>query len=192
MYNAQWSVQKKGVLIVQRLKTSNAHGQRIWFDHSLRRTQRDGWVFAQAPRAYAAVRVVEGGTAWEPDTVQQHRENKGPSDRGLWLACRDEFSPVILEVVRKCEWPSFETFQASMLRNPLVWHERRLDYQSLSYGVRLTLFADYSSPPLVDGKHVDYRPAMVYGSPFLQSNFGSGVVTIRSGSRSAVLDFNTP
>ncbi len=192
VYNAQWSVQKKGVLIVQRLKTSNAHGQRIWFDDSLRRTQRDGWVFAQAPRAYAAVRVVEGATAWEPDTVQQHHENKGSSDRGFWLACREEFSPVILEVVRKCDWPSFEAFQASVLGNPLLWRERRLEYQSRSYGIRLALFADYSSPPLVDGKQVDYQPAKVYDSPFLQSNFGSGVVTIRSGSRSAVLDFNTP
>jgi hypothetical protein len=58
--------------------------------------------------------------------------------------------------------------------------------------VRLTLLADYSAAPQVDGKPVDYRPVQVYDSPFLQSKFGSGIVTIRSGGRSAVLDFNAP
>ena len=192
MYNAEWSVQKKGVLIVQRLKTSNAHGQRIWFDNSLRRASA---MAGCLPRRLGPTRpcgVVEGATAWEPDTVQQHRENKGSLDRGLWLACRDEFSPVILEVVRKCAWPTFAAFQASVLGNPLLWHKERLEYESRGYGVRLTLFADYSSPPQVDGKPVDYRPAKVYDSPFLQSDFGSGIVTIRSGGRKTVLDFNVP
>jgi hypothetical protein len=190
VYNAEWSVEKKGVLIVQRLKTSNAHGQRIWFDSSLRRSERGGWVFAEAPRAYAAVRVVEGATAWEPDTIAQHREGKGPTDLGLWLACRDEFSPVILELARNCDWPTFAAFQASVLDNPLAWRGKRLEYESRGYGVRLVLPENYTSEPLVDGKPVDCRPAKVFDSPALQSDFGSAIVTIRAGSRSAVLDFN--
>jgi len=53
VYNAHWSVQDKGVLIVQRLKTSNARGQRVWFDGALRRAEKSGWVFVEAPRAFA-------------------------------------------------------------------------------------------------------------------------------------------
>ena len=98
VYNANWSAQKRGVLVVQRLKGSNAKGQRVWFDASLPRVEANGWVFAKAPRAYAAVRVVTGGTAWEPDAVEQHHEGKGRTDLGVWLRCLDEFSPVILEV----------------------------------------------------------------------------------------------
>ena len=95
-----------------------------------------------------------------------------------------------MEVVRKCEWPSFAAFQASVLGNPLVRRTKRLEYESRGYGVRLTLPADYSAVPLVDGKPVDYRPAKVFDSPFVQSDFGSGVVTICSGSRTTILDFN--
>jgi len=207
VYNANWSVQSKGVLIVQRLKTTNAKGQRVWFDKSLKRVEKNGWVFAEAPQAFAAVRVVTGGTAWEPDTKEQHREGKGPYDLGMWLKCEDEFSPVIIEVARKCEHKDFEAFQGAILANSLKWEkarpfdvaqgrpepvEGRLDYASASYKTSLTLFADYSRPPMVDGTPMDYTPKKVYDSPFIQSDFGSGVIAIQKGGRKLVLDFQKP
>jgi hypothetical protein len=74
VYNAEWGVQHKGAMILQRLsQAKDATDQMIWFDFSLNREERNGWVFAEAPRAYAAVRVVEGGWSWQPDTVNQHR-----------------------------------------------------------------------------------------------------------------------
>lgn len=190
VYNAEWSVQAKGVLILQRLRASNARGQRVWFDGALRREEKAGWVFAEAPRAFAAVRVVEGGTAWEPDGVAQHHEGKGAPAAGAWLKCLDEFSPVIIEVARKSDVKDFAAFQAGILANPLTWQGKRLDYRSGQHGVSLTLFGDYSRSPLVDGRPVDYAPPKVYDSPFLESDFGSGVVTIRKGREKLVLDFN--
>lgn len=192
VYNAHWSVQNKGVLIVQRLKTTNARGARLWFDRSLRRTERDGWVFAEAPRAYAAVKVVDGGTAWESDTVAQHRGGKGATDLGMWLKCQDEFSPVILEVARKSERFDFAAFQAAILGNPLRWENRRLEYRSSHYATLLSLDTTYGQPPTIDGQPVDYQPKRVYDSPFLRSEFGSGVVTITKGEERLVLDFNQP
>jgi hypothetical protein len=190
VYNAHWSVQKKGVLIAQRLKGSNAKGWRIWFDSALKREERGGWVFAEAPQAFAAVRVVAGQTAWESDTAAQHREGKGATDLGAWLACLDPFSPVILEVARKADVAGFRAFQDAVLANPPQWDGRRLEYRSALYGVTLTLFADYSQPPQIDGRPVDYAPAHVFDSPFLQSHWGSGVVTVRKGDEKLVLDFN--
>jgi len=189
-YNANWSVQKRGVLVVQRLKSSNAQGQRVWFDASLRREEHDGWVFAEAPQAYAAVRVVDSKTAWKPDTVEQHHGRKGPPAEGMWLVCSDEFSPVIIEVARKADCKDFAAFQAAVLGNPMKWENRRLDYTSALSKTTLTLFADYSHPPQVDGVPVNYSPKKVYDSPFIQGDFGSGVVTIRKGDRKLVLDFN--
>jgi hypothetical protein len=194
VYNAYWSVQKRGVLIVQRLKGSNAKGHRLWFDAGLRRVERDGWVFAEAPsgdapRAYAAVRVVSGGTAWEADSVAQHREGKGAVDGGQWLACRDEFAPAILEVARRSDCADFAEFQRLVLAHPLRWANSRLDYTSALAKTTLTLFADYSRPPLIDGAPVNYEPARAYDSPFIQGDFGAGVVTLRLGGKSLVLDF---
>lgn len=190
VYNANWSVEKRGVLVVQRLKTSNARGQRVWFDASLRRSEGGGWVFAEAPQALAAVRVVDGKTAWEPDAIQQHHEKKGATDRGEWLKCENEFSPVIIEVARKTDCDSFAEFQRATLANPLRWERGRLDYSSRLNNTTLTLFADYSRPPLVDGRPVDYTPQRVYDSPFIQADFGSGIVTIQKGDEKLVLDFN--
>lgn len=190
VYNANWSVQKAGTLIVQRLKTSNANGQRVWFDASLHREEHDGWIFVEAPQAYAAVRVVNGQTSWEGDSIGQHRENKGRTDTGEWLKCEDEFSPVIIEAARKSDFESFAGFQRAMLGNPLRWENDRLDYTSQLGKATLTLFADCSSPPQVDGKPVNYSPGKVYDSPFIQSVFGSGVVTIQKGGQKLVLDFN--
>ncbi|MCX6897461.1 MAG: hypothetical protein NT105_02055 [Verrucomicrobia bacterium] len=191
VYNAHWSVQKRGMLIVQRLKTSKAaRGQRVWFDAALRRVERDGWVFAEAPQAFAVVRVVDGKTTWEPDSMEQHRKKTGRPDDGEWLKCVDEFSPVIIEVARKSDCKDFATFQDAVLANALKWENSRLDYTSRLNKTTLTLFADYSRPPLVDGVPVNYAPRKVYDSPFIQSDFGNGVVTIRKGSQKLVLDFN--
>ncbi len=191
VYNAEWSVQKRGVLIVQRLKTSKAaKGQRIWFDAALQRAETNGWVFAEAPQAYAAVRVVAGGTAWEADSMEQHRKKTGGTDKGEWLKCLNEFAPVIIEVVRKGDCADFAAFQRAVLAYPLRFENNRLDYTSALNKTTLTLFTDYSRPPLVDGQPVNYAPQKVFDSPFIQSDFGSGLVTLRKGSQSLVLDFN--
>lgn len=189
-YNASWSVQRFGVQILQRLKESNAEGQRVWFDASLRRVEREGWIFVEAPRAYAAVRIVEGGKLWEADSVAQHRGGGGATDKGEWLKCLNEFSPIVLEVVRKCEVESFEAFQQGILANVLHFEAQRLDYTSRFYQTSLTLFTDYQRPPLIDGVPVDYAPRQVYESPFIQSEFGSGVVRMQKGTQSVILDFN--
>ncbi len=190
VYNAEWSVQKRGVLIVQRLKSSNAKGQRVWFDASLKRQERSGWVFAEAPRAYAAVRVVKGEKSWEKDTIEQHRERKGRTDGGEWLKCADEYSPVIIEAARKADFKDFTAFQTAVLGNTLKYTDRRLDYASSLNRTTLTLFPDYSKSPLVDGVQVNYAPKKVHDSSFIQGDFGSGIVTIRKGDQELVLDFN--
>ena len=200
-YNADWSVQSKGVMIVQRLKDTNAKDQRVWFDSSLKRVERDGWVFAEAPQAYAAVRVAEGPTTWQPD--ESGKRAKGKRDevaeddpvsksgqaQGMYLTCGNEFSPVILEVGRKGDYPSFTAFQNAILANALTWKDKKLDYRSDFHKTQLTLFADYSNPPQVDGSPVNHNPPKAYDSPFIQGDFGSGVITIRKDRRELLLDF---
>lgn len=189
VYNANWSVQKRGVLIVQRLKTSNARGQRIWFDASLKHVERDGWVFVDAPHAFAAVRVVSGPAVWEADSEEQHQRRKGATDLGVWLKCQDVFTPVVIEVARKSDAVSFTEFQRAILANPLTWEASRIDYTSQVNRTKLTLFADYSHPPQVDGKAVNYVPPCVYDSPFINSSFSTGVIIIQKGTQKLVLDF---
>ena len=42
----------------------------------------------------------------------------------------------------------------------------------------------------VNGVPINYSPAKCYDSPFIQGDWGSGVVTIQKGDRKLTLDFN--
>lgn len=188
VYNAEWGVQNKGVMILQRLKTSNASGQMIWFDNSLARVEKDEWIFVEAPQAYAAVRIAKGGGQWKADTLEQRRDGKGKGT-GAWLELNMEYSPVIIETVRKGSYPDFAEFQQAILANPFKWEGKIVEYHSEFYKTTLTLPVDAGSYPLVDGEPVNFEPTAVYESPYLKGNFGDGVVTIHRGESVLTLDF---
>jgi hypothetical protein len=178
-YNAFWSVQAKGTLITQKLKTSRQAGpMRVWFSHAglSQRSESGGWVFTAAPNAYAAVRMVEGGSHWQAD------------DAGDWLVSDAESSPVILEVVQKSEVRDFDAFKDKILSHPVRFKDATLEYKSLS-GDQFTFHADYQ-PPLINGKPVDYAPKASLRSPFIGADWNSGVVTLKKDARQLRLDFN--
>ncbi len=179
VYNAEWGVQEKGAMILQRLSQAHsATGQMIWFDFSLNREETNGWIFAEAADAFAAVRVVHGGFTWQPDT---------DVTVGEWAVLNEQFSPIILEVGRKQEYADFDAFKAEIQSNGLEWNGTRLDYTSAGYGTTLTHFADESAPPQVDGVPLDFSTSKAYDSPYLQGDFGSGTVTIDYGNDRTVL-----
>jgi len=189
VYNAEWGVQSQGVMILQRLRASNAHGQRIWFDQSLERTEQNEWIFVEAPQAYTAVRIVKDGGVWESDSIEQRRDGRGRDGQGEWLALNNEYSPVIIETASKEDYADFRSFQTEILGNTFSCEGNLVKYRSESYGTTLTLPVDASGPPLVDSVPVDYEPDAVYESPYIQGDFGDGVVTIQKGETVLTLDF---
>ncbi|QHI70619.1 hypothetical protein [Tichowtungia aerotolerans] len=190
VYNSEWGVQNKGVMILQRLKTSDATGQMIWFDHSLKLVEKDGWVFVEAPQAYCAVRIVKGGGEWKADSVKQRRDGKGKDGMGKWLVLNNEFSPVIIETVRKKYFADFSSFQSAIMANEFSWEGQIVSYRSAFYNTVLTLPVDAGASPTVDGALVCFAPGFVYKSPYLNGKFGSGIVTIQKGESLLTLDFN--
>ncbi len=189
VYNAEWGVQDKGVMILQRLRASNAKGQMIWFDNALRRLEKDGWIFVEAPHAYCAVRIVLGGGTWKTDSVEQRRDGKGRDNLGKWFSLNDEYAPIIIETIRKQDCAGFTTFQKGILTNPLSRQEGVVEYRSGFYKTRLTLPVDANGPPLINGTPVDCEPEEVYQSPYLKGGFANGIVRIQMGGRSLILDF---
>jgi hypothetical protein len=182
-YNTQWSVQEKGTQICQKLKSNSGAGRTmVWFsaDGLSDPLEENNWVFAESQGAYAALRVVDGGYTWE----DQSRRAKGK-----WLVCDNEYSPLILEVDQKSNYKSFEDFRSKILGNAMDYSESVLTYTGL-YGDTFTFFADYSKPPKINNEPVNYAPEKVYDSPFLKSDWNSGIVHIQKGTRSVVLDFN--
>jgi hypothetical protein len=183
IYNAHWAAQARGTLIAQKLKTGRrADEWRVWFsDAGLTSPLREGrWVFAEAAGAYAAVQVVQGEFAWSDIPATKF---------GRSLKCADEFSPVIIEVAVKTDYANFDAFRKAVLARPVEVAHGALNYTGLG-GDRFRFTLDQSRLPEVNGKPLDLAPPKVYDSPFVQSAWNSGVVTIQKGARKTVLDFN--
>jgi len=181
--NGFWSAQAGGTMISQKLKRNrNAKEWRVWFSKSgLSAPVREGdWYIVEAAGAFIGVRVVRGEA-----TIA----DKETSKFGQWLVCEDDFSPVIIEVTPKSGGLSFDEFKRSLSKLPLKLQGPVLTYTSLR-GDEFTFFTDESEPPRINGQRIDYAPAKVFDSPFVQSRWDSGAVTVQKGDRKLALDFN--
>jgi hypothetical protein len=181
--NGHWSAQARGSLVTQKLKTNKGGGaMRVWFSESGVTPHRDeaGWSFVETPRAYAAVRAVTGGVTWEAATGVL---------KGSWMTCREEGTPVIVEVAEKKDFASYAEFRKAVTALPLSFEKNVLAYQGLA-GDRIVFYADYSRVPEINGAPVDYAPAMAFDSPFVRGEWNAGTVTVSKGGRQLRLDFN--
>lgn len=180
-YNQHWSAQSKGTLITQKLATSRSSlDMRVWFgSNGLNEPTTVGdWVICEAEGAWAAVRPASGGATWDP-----------PEATGKWLRLDQEFSPVILEVACKADYPTFADFQNALASCSLNYAGSVLTYTGL-YNDTFTFYTDYSQMPKINGETIDLRPARTFDSPYMTEIWKRGVVTIQKDSRELVLDFN--
>jgi hypothetical protein len=191
VYNAEWGVQNKGVMILQVLAdkyTKSVRGQLVFFDKSLNPVEKNDWVFVEAPEAYCAVKVMKGGTVLRPATKTDFREGKGQMGSS-YLELKDKLSPIVFEVSAKDRYRSFDEFQKEIVSNKLTMKGNALTYASKAYQNELKLYTDYSRLPEVNGRIVELTPEFVYKSPHLNADFGKGVIRISYGGKSKEFDF---
>ena len=144
-----------------------------------RPVQEERWVFAEAANAFVGICVVDGVAAFSEETPRF----------GQWLVCKNKDTPVIIEAGRKADFESFEAFRKRALAQSVSMENSVLTYRSLG-GDTLTFYADRSRLPEINGKPVELAPDKVYDSPFVQSEWDSGVVTLQVGDERRILDFN--
>lgn len=204
-YNQQWAVQRKGTLIAQKLKNSqHADGLRVWISEAglTSPVKESGWYFTEATGAWAAVHVVAGDTKLIAPEVPKKRNNPAPKPNsnddgdspagpgsGWVVQCSESFSPVIIEVATKAEFATSEAFRKAVLALPVKAEGGRLAYTGLG-GDSFAFFTDQTELPRVNDQPVDLAPPRVYDSPFVQSDWKSGLVTIQKGDRKLVLNFD--
>ena len=184
-FNHQWGVQCRGSMIVQRMKEEYARdtgNMRIWISRSGLKSpvEKDNWVFVEADGAYAGIRPVIGGYTWKASEIDNLP--------GQWLCCENGFTPVIIEVVQKKNCADFDAFQSRLLEKDVFFSDSVLDWTGFS-GDRLVFYIDYSRMPEINGAPIDLAPKYTFQSPFVTSEWNSGLVTIQKGSRNQVLDF---
>ncbi len=188
VYNQMWGVQSKGTMITHKL-LNNVHSRdaapmRVWIsDFGLTSLlERDGWVFVASQGAYAALRAVQGSYTWNI-----------VNEPGLWsgryMAPTNQYSPIIMEVGQKDDYPTYKAFQDKVIASKLTINPTNIQYEGI-YGDKFQFFTDYSKLPTVNGSAISLKPTKVMSSPFVNSDFDSGIYTIRKGSKVLNLNFN--
>jgi hypothetical protein len=190
--NQQAGIQRKGTMITQRLPEGKfargTDGTRVWISENglTNRMEESGWVFVEAPGAYAAVRPARGGHDWKEET---EKPADGSQWRGDWMSFEDDYSPAILEVVRKSDFPDYAAFRKAVAALPLRWEGSTLHYEGLGGDV-FVFHAEWSRLNTINGVPIDdENPDFAFHSPFLTSRWDSGVVEITKGEPKLVLDF---
>ncbi len=191
--NGHWSVQSKGSLITQKLKGNKAGGPMIvWIsEEGIGKPVRDGeLVFVETKGAYAAVRVV--GSEFELADKQVSNPSIEGDIRiappGRTILPKDDFAAVILEVMAKKDFKTFEDFRTKVKASKPEMNGALLVYQTV-YGDRLSFDTSQKQTPTINEKPVDYTPPKVLESPFLNADYDKGVVTIQKGGQKKILDF---
>jgi hypothetical protein len=177
------SVQHNNVMITAK-KAHYDQPTLVYFPNTLDTVaEKGGWIFVKEGGAYLAVKPVAGGYHWLSSA-----KNKASNRGQRFVQLGKVSSPIIFDAALASS-STFAAFQTRILHNALSVKNGNLNYTA-SNGTRFTFFADLSKAPQVNGRGPGYSTKLVYNSPFMQSLFGSGKVTIKYAGHGSTYDFS--
>jgi len=189
-FNPFFSVQDRNVLVTQKWAPvpPNPHSSlpsylRVYFSPTLDEVREDaGWVFVKAGEAFAAVKVVAGGYRWTP---AWKRADGLAKDNKAFLTLAED-APVILIANQATDYHhDFDAFKAAVTAQPVRYADGVLHFATIA-------FHGPARAGRVNGRAVDLAPARGYDSPFIRSDWDSGLIYIRKGNDTEILDFRDP
>jgi hypothetical protein len=189
-YGDQYAVQSKGSFMARRLpdefwEIDNTRlPMGIYISKGLKgqTEHRGSFIYIKSPAAWVAVRAVGTGFV----AANQMLQNKHAAG-GDFYRLENEDQPLIMETVDAGSDEGFDVFKARVANAVLTSGRGEHSYASLS-GDKFTMFDD-RSPPMINGKRFDYNPAKAYESPYVQSEWDSGIVTLSAGATKTILNF---
>ena len=188
-YNSFWSMQKNGTLLARKNRHSRyTGGMSVWFsaaggvDHA----EKDGdWYFTRCGGAYSAVRVAQGAAR----LVAAGPKAEMPCERdGKFLVCANDWSPVIVETARACDFPDEAAFRAKVKAAAFSLSPSALDYTGI-YGNRFHMPLDRDDGSMIDGEPCVKKIDWSIRSPFVRMPWCGEVAEIAFGGETLRLDF---
>jgi hypothetical protein len=136
-----------------------------------------GWIFCRGGTAYIALRPLKP-YEWTEEKVNWR------------LRSSDLTNGIVVEVGSIAEHGSFGRFQERMkttaLRSPRFDEDQRVEFVTTSGD---TLRFAYGGEFAVNGRAVDFRSYRLFNGPFISAELGRGVITLKHGHSTRVLDF---
>jgi len=140
--------------------------------------EENGFIFVREGEAFAALRML-GGHEWVTEGPYADCEVKSPGAK----------NGAVCEAGCLADFGSFEAFRKEIASNEMTFDaaHMRLSYFSTRAG---RLFLDTKGTRRLNGEDVDLDYG-TYDSPYMQSDWESGVIEIRKGEKRLVLDFTS-
>ncbi len=175
------SVQDKNVLITQRSNYRNWDRSRtdVYLSGTLDILEEEGnWIFTKEGNAYAAVYIVDNSYRWLDQTLR----NKGPNTDRHFITLINPDSPIIIVASEVGDYGNdFERFKST------------LKDQNVEYDGTTTRFAGVTfQGPKRASVHFDLSKLRTFDSPYVRSDWESGIIYIRRAQDALLLDFSTP
>lgn len=180
----------------------------IHFGDQLERVEeKAGWIFVEHGDAFLAVRPVMGEYA-EGWIILKDDASPGPTSPVIeesyeWspdrktVFLKDRYAGMIFEASRRTHHETLEAFMGDILDNPLVLDKTVVPgFHILRYrgcgkdAPELYFNLANDEMPIIGGKRVEYAPNMLFESPFLKSEYNSGVITFRKDELEMRLGFS--
>jgi len=187
--NSFWSMQKNGTLITRKNRHAiRTGGMRVWFSAAggVDNVEKDGdWFFTRCGGAYSAVRVAHGGAR----LLVAGPKAEIPCERkGKFLVCADDWSPVIVETARACDFPDEAAFRARVKATEFALSSSALNYTGI-YGNRFHMLLDRDDGSTIDGEPYVKKTNWSVHSPFVHMPWLGDMAEISFGGETLRLDF---
>lgn len=188
VHNGFASLQDRNVLITQRARNEDKFHWRtdVYFSDTLDFLEEEGgWIFVREQNSFAAVKVVSRvNQAYQ--WLDPRTKNKNNDKQKNFITLAEPNAPMIIVASQAADYGNdFDRFKTAIRAQPIHQDNGVLKFATLSFEGGRTI-------GLRNGKAVDIAPRRVYDSPFMRSDFASGVVYIRKGADTAKLDFSNP
>lgn len=189
-FNPFFSVQDRNILITKKWApvppnppSVNPAFLRIYFSPTLDEVQEDdGWIFVKDDAAFAGVKVVSGGYDWA--AAWKHADSITNQNKSF-ITLNSENSPVIAIANQASDYRNdFNAFKSALKAQPINFAGGVLQFATITF--------HGTQPGKVNGQTVDLAPSRGYDSPFIRSDWNSGLIYVRKGNETEILDFRDP
>lgn len=180
----------------------------IYFgDNHDRLIEKEGWIFVEHGDAFLAVKVVEGeySQGWTilEDDASSGLNSKIEMDSYTWsqdkkmIYLKDNYAGMIFEASRRINHKTLENFMNDILDNTLILDKtvvpgfHILRYTGCGEKAKEIYFNLANNEiSMINGERINYAPKILFDSPYLKSEYKSGVIKIIKGDKELILDFN--